>query len=172
MPASHFSGSFVVMGVAGCGKSSLGEACAQRLGLRLLEGDAFHSPANLEKMQSGVPLSDADRAAWLALLARKLAQPGASLVLTCSALRRSYRDTLRAGSPGLRFVFLQLSESEARKRVAARRGHVFPASLVASQFETLENPLGEPGVLVLDATRPLSDLCDAVCAWLVASVEA
>jgi len=160
------------MGVAGCGKSSLGEACAQRLGLRLLEGDAFHSPASLEKMQGGVPLSDADRAAWLALLARQLAQPGAGLVLTCSALRRAYRDTLRAGSPGLRFVFLQLSEIEARKRVAARLGHVFPASLVASQFETLENPQGEPGVLVLDATRPLPELCDAVCAWLAASVEA
>lgn len=165
MPVSRFSGSIVVMGVAGCGKSSLGERCAAQLGLPFLEGDAFHAAASLDKMHRGIALSDADRAAWLGALARHLSEARAGLVLTCSALRRSYRDTLRTAAPGLRFVFLELSQQEARARVSARQGHVFPVSLVASQFETLENPRGEAGVLPLDATRALPDLCDAVCTW-------
>ena len=157
------------MGVAGCGKSSLGAACAEQLGMVLVEGDAFHSQASLDKMQSGVPLSDADRAAWLAVLAEQLAKSGGGIVLTCSALRRAYRDQLRLRSPGLRFVFLELSERDSRARVAARQGHVFPASLVASQFATLENPRGEPGVLALDAMRPLGELRAEVCHWLTES---
>ena len=154
------------MGVAGCGKSSLGAACASALGMELVEGDAFHSQASLQKMQSGVPLSDGDRTEWLAVLAQRLAESSGGTVLACSALRRAYRDQLRRASPGLRFVFLELSESDARMRVAARRGHVFPASLVASQFATLESPSGEPGVLTVDATRPLDALSADVCAWL------
>ena len=156
----------VVMGVAGCGKSSLGQVCAAHLRLPLLEGDDFHSANNVNKMRSGVPLSDDDRQTWLDTLAAQLQAHPAGVVLTCSALRQRYRDRLRAAVPGLRFVFLSLTQEEARERVAARPGHLFPVSLVASQFETLEDPSHEPGVLRVDATRPLAELGAQVQQWL------
>ena len=156
----------VVMGVAGCGKSSLGQWCAQALGVPLLEGDDYHSASNILKMRSGSPLSDEDRAAWLDTLAAQLQSHGDGVVLTCSALRRRYRDRLRAAAPGLRFVFLDLTQEQARARVAARPAHVFPVSLVASQFETLEDPREEPGVLRLDATRELAALGAEVARWV------
>lgn len=156
----------VVMGVAGCGKSSLGQWCAQALGVPLLEGDDFHSAGNILKMRSGSPLSDEDRAEWLDTLAAQLQSHGGGVVLTCSALRRRYRDRLRAAAPGLRFVFLDLTQEQARARVAARPAHVFPVSLVASQFETLEDPREEPGVLRLDATRELAALGAEVARWV------
>lgn len=156
----------VVMGVAGCGKSSLGQVCAAHLDLPLLEGDDFHSASNVNKMRSGIALSDDDRQTWLDALAVQLqAHPG-GVVLTCSALRQRYRDRLRAAVPGLRFVFLSLTQDQARERVAARPGHLFPVSLVASQFETLEDPSDESGVLRVDATHPLTDLGAQVQQWL------
>jgi gluconokinase len=148
----------VVMGVSGCGKSEVGERIAQALRLPLIEGDAFHPPANIEKMRSGVPLDDADRAGWLDVLARELVARPQGAVLTCSALKRAYRDRLRAACPGLRFVHLSLPESEAQRRVAARPGHFYPPALVASQFAALEDPAGEAGVIVVDATLPLDDV--------------
>lgn len=159
----------VVMGVAGCGKSSLGQVCAAHLGLPLLEGDDFHSSSNVNKMRSGVPLSDDDRQTWLDTLAAQLQAHPAGVVLTCSALRQRYRDRLRAAVPGLRFVFLSLTQDQARERVAARPGHLFPVSLVASQFETLEDPSSEVGVLRVDATRPLAELGAQVEQWLQGS---
>ena len=169
--------SLVVMGVAGCGKSSLGQLCAQVLGLPLLEGDDFHSAGNVAKMRSGTPLSDDDRAAWLDALAAELQAHPQGVVLTCSALKRRYRDRLRAATPGLRFVFLELTQEQARERVAARPAHLFPVSLVASQFATLEDPSAEPGVLRLDATRALDALTNDVVRWVrgtapVSSAEA
>lgn len=158
--------SLVVMGVAGCGKSSLGQVCAAHLGLPVLEGDDFHSEANVQKMRSGVPLSDDDRQAWLDALAVQLQAHPEGVVLTCSALRQRYRDRLRAAVPGLRFVFLRLTPQEARARVAARPGHLFPVSLVDSQFQTLEDPSAEDGVLALDATEPLPQLAAEVAQWL------
>jgi len=158
--------SLVVMGVAGCGKSSLGQLCAQALGLPLLEGDDFHSAGNVAKMRSGTPLSDDDRAAWLDALAAELQAHPQGVVLTCSALKRRYRDRLRAATPGLCFVFLELTQEQARKRVAARPAHLFPVSLVASQFATLEDPRDEPGVLPLDASQSLQDLGSAVVRWV------
>jgi gluconokinase len=156
----------VVMGVAGCGKSSLGQLCAEALGLPLLEGDDFHSESNVAKMRSGIPLSDDDRAVWLDTLATQLQSHPQGVVLTCSALKRRYRDRLRAATPGLRFVFLDLTQEQARERVAARPAHLFPVSLVASQFATLEDPRLEPGVLPLDATQSLKDLGAAVVRWV------
>ena len=161
--------SMVIMGVAGCGKSSLGEAVARTLALPLVEGDDFHGPDSVAKMARGVPLTDADRAGWLDTLALQLSAHAGGVVLTCSALRRTYRERLRAAAPGLRFVFLQLERDAALQRVAARAGrHFFSSSLVDSQFATLEPPLGEPGVLALDALRPLPDLQAAVVHWLQA----
>lgn len=157
--------SMVVMGVAGCGKSSLGAQVAARLQLPMLEGDAFHDAANLARMRDGVALTDAERSRWLDRLGEELARRPAGAVLSCSALRASYRQRLRDASPGLRFVWLELDLPAALARVAGRSGHFFPAALVATQFETLEPPRGEPGVLRLDATRPAAELVPAVEHW-------
>lgn len=157
--------SLVVMGVAGCGKSTLAVAVAGQLGRAWLEGDEFHSASSRRKMARGEPLTDQDRASWLASLSEQLRlQPG--LLVTCSALKRAYRDQLRAASPGLRFAFLDIDKAEAARRVSTRGGHFFAVSLIDSQFETLEPPVGEPGVLRLDALRPLGELQAQVCAWL------
>jgi gluconokinase len=160
--------SLVIMGVAGCGKSSLGAALAQRLGFELIEGDDHHSEGNRQKMQQGTPLTDADRAGWLTTLGALLARRPGGMVLTCSALRRAYRDKLRTASPGLRFVFLDITPEQARQRVAARASHFFNTALVDSQFATLEIPVGEPCVLRVDAAQPLPLLLDQVCAWTCA----
>lgn len=161
------SHTIVIMGVAGCGKSSLGAALAQALALPLVEGDDFHSPASRDKMSRGIALTDADRAGWLDTLGRQLVAHPDGLVLTCSALKRSYRDRLRAAAPGLRFAFLALDREAALERVAARAAsHFFSASLVDSQFATLESPVGEPGVLRLDALQPIDRLCARTAAWL------
>lgn len=155
------------MGVSGCGKSSLGEAVANAVAQPLIEGDDFHSAANKAKMASGTPLTDTDRQAWLAELGQQLQQHGHGAVLTCSALKLIYRQQLRAASPGLRFAFLDITPSEALQRVAARAGeHLFPASLVNSQFAALESPSGEMGVLTLDATLPTSELTTHITQWL------
>ena len=162
MSATHV----VVMGVAGCGKSAVGERIAQALGLPLIEGDEFHPPANIDKMRRGLPLDDEDRAGWLDRLALELTRHPAGAVLTCSALKRSYRDRLRTATPGLRFVHLQLPQDEALRRVQARGGHFYPPSLVASQFEALEDPAGEPGVLGIDARLPLDEVAGRALDWL------
>ncbi|MDA8520924.1 gluconokinase [Acidovorax sp. NCPPB 4044] len=157
----------VVMGVSGCGKSSVAAQAAALLGWALHEGDAYHSPESVAKMRTGQPLTDEDRAGWLDRLARLLAEAGpGGVVLTCSALRRRYRDRLRAASPGLRFAFLELDYDSALARVSARPGHFFSPTLVADQFATLESPLGEPGVLPLDATRPVQQLAAAAAQWV------
>ena len=158
--------SLIVMGVAGCGKSSLARAVAQALGLPLIEGDDHHSAANRERMAQGIALTDADRKDWLDTLGRLLQAQPLGVVMTCSALKRAYREQLRAASPGLRFAFLDITPAAAARRVAARPGHFFAASLVDSQFATLESPLGEPGVLRLDAERPLTTLQEQVQHWL------
>ncbi|MDE2159415.1 MAG: AAA family ATPase, partial [Burkholderiales bacterium] len=140
-------GALVVMGVSGCGKSSHAEAVAAALGWRAIEGDDFHGPRNRALMQAGIALTDTDRACWLDALAAELAAARGGVVLSCSALKRAYRERLRGARAGLRFVFLEIDEATALARVAARAsGHFFPAALVRSQFETLEPPQAEPGV--------------------------
>ena len=157
----------VVMGVAGCGKSSLGQSLAAALQLPLIEGDDHHSAASRTKMSQGVPLTDADREGWLTQLGQLLQARPEGAVLTCSALKKAYRDRLRAARPSLRFAFLQIDRAQAEARVKARaQTHFFSAALVDSQFATLESPTGEPGVLTLDATLPLSALEQQACAWL------
>ncbi len=155
------------MGVSGCGKSSVGAAFADALGWTLHEGDAYHSSESVAKMRAGTPLTDADRAGWLVRLAELLASPpvGAGRVLTCSALRRRYRDRLREATPHLGFVFLSLDYDAALERVQSRAGHFFSPALVSNQFATLESPVGEPGVLALDATQPIETLVAAAVAW-------
>ncbi|QTD47438.1 AAA family ATPase [Ottowia testudinis] len=152
------------MGVAGCGKSTVAQALAQALGWPLLEGDDFHSDASRAKMSQGVPLTDADRAGWLETLAAHLALAranGRPLVLTCSALKRTYRDRLRAADAELRFAYLQIAPADAQARVQARAAaHFFSPTLVANQFATLESPADEAGVICLDALAPIDQLRD------------
>ncbi|MDP3520900.1 MAG: gluconokinase, GntK/IdnK-type [Hydrogenophaga sp.] len=163
-PSSVF---LVVMGVAGCGKSSLGAALAAAVGVPLIEGDDHHSAASRDKMSRGIALTDADRAGWLQTLGRLLQAHPNGAVLTCSALKRAYRDHLRAACPGLRFAFLDIARADAGQRVAARADtHFFSTALVDSQFATLESPVGEAGVLRLDALLPIDQLQAQATAWL------
>mgnify|MGYP001756951583 FL=1 len=122
-------------------------------------------------MARGIALTDADRQDWLASLGAQLQAHPDGAIVTCSALKRAYRDRLRQAAPGLRFVFLEISRSEAQARVNARSAHFFSTSLVDNQFATLEPPVGEPGVLYLDATFSLDQLQIAVCDWLATAQE-
>ena len=158
--------SVVVMGVAGCGKSSLARDLAAQLGWPMIEGDDFHGPENKALMAAGTPLTDANRAGWLDTLALELARCSDGVVLSCSALKQRYRDRLRAASAGLRFVYLELSPEAALVRVSGRGGHFFPGGLVTSQFEALEPPVGERRVLSLDATLSSDALLEATLDWL------
>lgn len=142
----------VVMGVSGCGKTTVGERLAALLGWPFDEGDRFHPPANIAKMSAGIPLDDADREPWLAILADRLRAneaAGTSSILACSALKRRYRDLLRAGAPRVRFLHLHGDRAVLAARLAARKHHFFPPDLLDSQFAALE-PLGpdEDGVVV------------------------
>ena len=161
--------SVVIMGVAGCGKSSLGDALAQRTGWPMIEGDDFHSEENRARMRAGAALTDADREGWLQTLASELRSHTQGAVLTCSALKRAYRDTLRTASPQLRFVFLEITREEALRRIQARSGHFFPAQLLDSQFATLEVPHDERDVLALHAELPRAKLLDRTMEWLTKS---
>lgn len=159
----------VVMGVSGSGKSDISQAVARQLGWRHIEADQFHPRENVERMRAGIPLSDDDRSHWLdALISEMQAAEaaGEGFVLACSALKRSYRERLRAAVPGLRFAHLHIDQATALQRVGARPGHFMPTSLVDSQFATLEDPSGEPGVFRVDAAQSRSAVVEQVCAWV------
>ena len=157
----------VVMGVSGCGKSTLAQAVAEHLGWTMVEGDTFHSAQSQDKMAQGIALTDEDRAQWLQTLAGMIEGARTPTVFTCSALKASYRDLLRRAAPGkLAFVYMDLTQEESFKRVSRRKGHPFPASLVASQFAALETPRGEPDVLTVDATATTEMQLAEVARWL------
>jgi gluconokinase len=148
----------VVMGVSGSGKTTVAHQLARRLGWEFAEGDDHHPPANVEKMRAGTPLDDADREPWLRDLAAWIAereQAGTSCVLTCSALKRSYRDLLRRGNDAVFFAHVDVPEQVLIERVTARTGHYMPPSLLTSQLATLE-PLAddEPGITVPGTGEP------------------
>lgn len=162
----------VIMGVSGCGKSEVGQRIANHADGRLIEGDSFHPQANIDKMSAGIALDDADRAGWLTRLGEELAAAvanGERPVLTCSALKRRYRERLREAVPQLGFVFLQLSPELARQRCAQRPGHFMPASLVDSQFAALEEPHGEPRTLTVDASQSLDAVGRQAADWWTAA---
>ncbi len=146
----------VVMGVSGCGKSLIGSLLAQALGVPFFDADSYHSQANVEKMANGIPLTDADRAGWLADLATLIEAQEAGLVLACSALKRSYRDRLRAGNPGLRMVYLRGDFDTIWARHARRQDHYFNGqAMLESQFGSLEEPARDEAVITLDVeARP------------------
>ncbi len=156
----------VVMGVAGCGKTTVAASLARRRGARFVDADTLHPPANLAKMAAGVPLDDDDRWPWLAAVRREL-RSGGEVVVACSALRRRYRDVLR-GAGDVRFVHLAISREEAVRRVTGRPHHVFHADLVASQFDALEPPgVDERDVATVDAGHPV----DAVVAASASALD-
>jgi gluconokinase len=133
----------VVAGVAGCGKTTVGQQLAGRLGWAFADADAFHPAANIAKMRAGIPLTDADRKPWLAAITSwmdDIIASGQSAVLACSALKRAYRDELLGGRPDAAIVFLMISEAEDETRVLARKGHFFGEPLLASQYAALEPP--------------------------------
>lgn len=133
----------VVMGVAGSGKTTIAAALAERLGWRLLEGDAFHPPANVAKMAAGTPLTDDDRWPWLRAIAAEIdaiRAAGGSAVVACSALKRAYREVLIGDRADVRLVYLQGTRTLIGERLAARKGHFMPSALLDSQFATLEEP--------------------------------
>jgi gluconokinase len=143
----------VVMGVSGVGKTTVAVQLAERLGLPYAEADDFHPPANVAKMRAGTPLDDADREPWLRALGAWLgerAEDGSGGVITCSALRRRYRDTLRAACPDVRFVHLSGSRDLIAGRMAGRSGHFMPVSLLDSQFAALEPLEPDERGVVLD----------------------
>lgn len=152
------------MGVSGCGKSAVADGVARQLRLRAVDGDDLHAPEAVAKMRAGVPLADTDRWPWLDRVGATLADAAASpagAVVACSALRRAYRDRLRAACPGLRFVFLDGDEALITARLEDRRGHYMPPSLLATQLQTLERPgPGETDVLRLDIAQPLATVVE------------
>ncbi len=157
------------MGVSGCGKTSVARLVAQALGLDFIEGDELHPPRNVALMASGTPLTDADRADWLATIAGRLGQAraaGCGLVVSCSALKRSYRDLLRSACPGLRFVYLHGSTALLHQRMSARTGHYMPASLLDSQLATLEPPGDDEGAISVDISPPPDQVAATVLAGL------
>ncbi len=159
----------VVMGVSGCGKSTVGERLAREIGARYIEGDSFHPPANVARMAAGIALTDDDRQGWLEALAAQLAdarREGRSVVLACSALKRRYRDTLRQGAPDLRFVHLHGARAAFAARLAARQGHYMPASLLDSQLAALESPGADEQAVTVDIDAPVESLVHAALTHL------
>jgi gluconokinase len=155
------------MGVCGSGKSLVGAALARALGIEFVEGDDYHTAANVERMARGIPLTDSDRAGWLHALAariRRASDSGTGLVLACSALKRSYRDVLRTGAADLQLVFLRGSRALIAERLARRRGHFMPSSLLDSQLATLEEPSPDEDAWVCDISEPPDDLVVALLA--------
>lgn len=142
----------VVMGVSGCGKTTIAKGIGATLGIDVLEGDSFHSPGNVEKMAHGVPLTDADRLPWLRAIAaamRTELDAGRSAVVACSALKRSYRDILTGGRADVAIVYLKGSQALIAERLKRRKGHFMPPALLDSQFATLEEPDADEGAITV-----------------------
>ncbi|SDS61454.1 gluconate kinase, SKI family [Halopseudomonas litoralis] len=164
----HGIPALVVMGVTACGKSTIAEAIAQGAGGIYIEGDLFHSAASIKKMRSGIALDDADRSEWLKQLGELLTSAvaaGQKPVLSCSALKRCYRDRLRAAVPALGFVFLDIDQTEVQRRAALRKGHFMSLELISSQFATLQRPDNEPRVLTVDAALPVAEISRQAVDW-------
>ena len=161
-------GPFVVMGVSGCGKSSVAEKLAKATGGVFLDADDFHPPANKTKMASGIPLTDEDRWGWLDTLneeLRKRSDDTAPTFLACSALRKIYRERLPAGLPGLRYLYLKGSKELIRSRMESRSGHFMPPTLLDSQFAALEEPT-EAEAAIIPIDPPVEEIVAGILALI------
>ena len=159
----------VVMGVSGCGKSTVAARLAERLGWDLAEADTFHCAANVEKMRSGIALTDEDRWPWLDAIAAWIGAARAQdrpCIVACSALKRRYRERLAGGHHDVRFVYLQGDYETVAARLAGRSGHYMPLSLLQSQYEALQEPAQDEEALVLSVERPVEALVDEIAARL------
>ena len=157
----------VVMGVSGCGKTTIAAGLAAALGWPMLEGDALHPPANVAKMSAVTPLDDADRWPWLRAIAARIDDwraADSSGIVTCSALRRAYRDILVAGQPDVRIVFLQGDQALIAARLAGRHGHFMPSALLASQFATLEEPGPDENPITIRIGPPAEAITNEILA--------
>lgn len=155
----------VVMGVSGCGKTSVGEALARKLPSTFIDGDDLHPKSNKEKMAAGIALTDEDRWPWLAEVGKALANQS-DIVVACSALKRSYRDKIREIEPAVRFIHLHGTRELLEARVNSRENHFMPASLLDSQLATLEKIEPDENGQEFDISKPVSQLVDEVIAWL------
>lgn len=158
-----------MMGVSGSGKTTVGKALARKLGWTFQEGDELHPAANIEKMKSGVPLTDEDRAPWLARVEAWISdelRQGRSGVIACSALKRAYRDQIVGGRSDVRLVFLEGDHDLIAERIAHRHGHFMPPALLDSQFATLEAPARAERAITVDIGQPLETIVDQIAAQL------
>jgi gluconokinase len=159
----------VVMGVSGCGKTTIAERIAASLVWPFDEGDRHHSKENIDKMRGGAPLTDADRAPWLATLAGIIARhdrAGASSILSCSALKRDYRNTLRSGAERVRFIHLHGARSILEGRLGARQGHFFPRGLLDTQLATLQALAEDEDGIVIDIALAVDAQVDRALGWI------
>ena len=158
------------MGVSGSGKTTVGRLLAQALKLPFQDGDELHPPDNIARMAAGVPLTDADRQGWLESIGRRLAVAGGrrrdGVVVACSALKRAYRDQLRAAAPDLQLVHLHGDTALLAERLAARRDHYMPASMLPSQLAALEAPGPDEGAMAFDVAQPPEAIVESVCRQL------
>lgn len=169
--AGMFNGAAIVMGVTSCGKTSVGEGLAAKLGCPYIEGDKLHPAANIAKMSAGIPLEDADRWPWLDIIGHAMKVEGAAgkgVVASCSALKKAYRQRLAAAAEmPISFVFLHGDRDLLAKRIAARKGHFMPPSLLDSQLKTLEIPGPDENALHLDVVLPVEVLVQVSKDYLI-----
>jgi gluconokinase len=157
---------YVIMGVSGCGKTEIGSGFAMAIGARFIDGDDLHPAANVAGMAAGIALEDADRAPWLAEVGQALAEAGDETVIACSALKRAYRDIIRAGAGGpVVFVVLHGSRSLIAARLAARKGHFMPPSLLDSQFAAFEPPQPDEAAVTVGIDRPVCAIIAELLSW-------
>lgn len=157
----------IVMGVSGSGKSTIGEKIASELGLPFLEGDSLHPQSNVDKMSAGIPLQDDDRWPWLDKIGARLADAQEGIIVSCSALKKSYRDRLRtAASAPVAFLFLDGSFEVLHEHMGHRTGHFMPVKMLESQIATLESPIGEPLVFRADVADPVKKIVAESLSWI------
>jgi len=163
----------IVMGVSGSGKSTVGEKLAAALDLPFLEGDSLHPKANVDKMASGIPLQDEDRWPWLDTIGERLATAENGIIVSCSSLKKSYRERLRNASQGpLLFVFLDGSFDVLHEHMGHRTGHFMPVTMLESQLATLESPVGEPFVFRADVADPIEKIVAESLSWVQSTARA
>ncbi|MDP2119540.1 MAG: gluconokinase [Hoeflea sp.] len=157
----------IIMGVAGCGKTSVGESLSRHAGLRFVDGDALHPRENVDKMSHGIPLTDADRWPWLEAIGREFAQSPAPLIIGCSALKRSYRDRIRHhADAAICFIHLIGSREVIGRRMRERRNHFMPPALLDSQFAALEAPGADEEAIAIDIDQPLDAIVARAARYL------
>lgn len=166
--------SVIVMGVCACGKSTIGEHLAAKLGRKFIDGDDLHPRANIQKMASGQPLNDDDRMPWLERIrdaAFSLESKNEHGIIVCSALKKKYRDQIREGNENVTFLFLDGSKDLIMERMRQRQGHFMKENMVNSQFETLERPDAEPQTVIVDIDCSIEEIVAKAAEQLIAANE-